>query len=484
MNRQEKLQRLALSDEIARRLKFNKLKTFYPDSGPLRRELYTKHLKFFNDGKTHRERLFMAANRVGKTEGAGGVEVTYHLTGNYPIWWGGKTFNRPITIWAAGNTSKTTRDVIQNKLYGPKENKGTGLIPKDLMISESSKSGVPDAFDTCKIKHKSGGVSTLVFKSYDQGRTAFEGEKIDVVWLDEEPPLDIYTECLLRTADTSGLNKESGLTMLTFTPLNGMSETVLSFLPGGEIEEHYLGSKAITMASWNDVPHLTEETKRELLAAIPPFQRDARTKGIPQLGSGAIYPVAESDILVTDFQIPDHWPKVYGKDVGWNRTAVAWGAWDRDNDIVYIFSEHYRGQAEPSIHAESIKARGLWIPGVIDPASNGRSQHDGHQLIETYRALGLDLESADNSVESGIYKVWQRLSTGRLKVFKSCQNLISEYRLYRRDEKGRIVKTNDHIMDALRYLIVSGLDRAKVKPADQDKKQYYYSGDSGSGWMS
>lgn len=240
-------------------------------------------------------------------------------------------------------------------------------------------------------------------------------------------------------------------------------------------------SRYVVTIGWSDCPHLSEEQKEKMLAALPPHQRDARSKGIPQLGSGAIYPVPESDILITDFEIPEHWPKVYGMDVGWNRTAVVWGAWDRDNDIVYIFSEHYRGQAEPSIHAESIKARGLWIPGVIDPASNGRSQHDGHQLIETYKSLGLDIECADNSVESGIYKVWQRFSTGRLKIFKSCQNLISEYRLYRRDEKGRIVKANDHAIDGLRYLITSGLERAKTKPVEQ-KKQYYYNGES-SGWM-
>lgn len=234
---------------------------------------------------------------------------------------------------------------------------------------------------------------------------------------------------------------------------------------------------------WDDVPHLSQDAKEKMLEALPPFQRDARSKGIPQLGAGAIYPVPESDILVDDFKIPDFWPKSYGMDVGWNRTACLWQAWDRDNDVVYLIGEYYRGQAEPSIHADAIKSRGDWIPGVIDPASRGRNQKDGDQLIEIYKDLGLDLEYAINGVESGLYEVWQRLSQGRLKVFKSCQNWLGEFRLYRRDEKGRVVKEKDHLMDCMRYLIMSGLEIAKTEPVKKDKNQDFYSGTGGQNWM-
>lgn len=131
-----------------------------------------------------------------------------------------------------------------------------------------------------------------------------------------------------------------------------------------------------------------------------------------------------------------------------------------------MYSEHYRGQAEPILHAQSIQARGTWIPGAIDPASRGRGQADGKQLLQAYVDLGLHLHTANNAVEAGIYLVWMMLSTGNLKVFKSCQNWLSEYRLYRRDEKGHIVKQNDHLMDAMRYLIVSGMDYAAFMPVD------------------
>ena len=151
-------------------------------------------------------------------------------------------------------------------------------------------------------------------------------------------------------------------------------------------------------------------------------------------------------------------------DVGWNRTAVVWTAIDRDSDTVYQYDEYYRGQAEPSVHAAAIKRRGLWIPGAIDPAAHGRSQKDGDQLFDIYQRLGLNIVNAVNAREAGIYAVWERLSQGSYKIFSSCQNTLAEYRLYRRDERGQIVKAFDHLMDAMRYNVMSGLERAKVEP--------------------
>lgn len=222
-------------------------------------------------------------------------------------------------------------------------------------------------------------------------------------------------------------------------------------------------------ADWDDAPHLTAAQKESLWESIPPYQRDARSKGIPQLGSGAIYPVGESEFVIDPVQIQPWWRKVYAMDVGWNRTAVIWGAIDPETDILYLYSEHYRGQAEPPIHAAAVKAKGEWIPGVIDPAARGRGQKDGEQLFKNYQDLGLVLIAANNAVEAGIYEVWTRLATGRLKVFRNCVNWLSEYRVYRRDEKGKIVKDNDHLMDATRYLVISGIVIAAQDPLAGDR---------------
>lgn len=218
---------------------------------------------------------------------------------------------------------------------------------------------------------------------------------------------------------------------------------------------------------WDDVPHLDEDAKRELLASIPAHQRDARAKGVPMLGAGAIYQVPEDRFVCDPFAIPAWWPKAYGMDVGWNRTAAVWGAWDRESDTVYLWSEHYVGQAPPQVHADAIKGRAAWIPGAIDPASAGSGQIDGRKLIEQYRDLELNLFPAANAVEAGILAVQRRLESGRLKVFRTLGNWLGEYRLYRRDENGKVVKEMDHLMDATRYLIMTGMSLATVAPREE-----------------
>lgn len=223
--------------------------------------------------------------------------------------------------------------------------------------------------------------------------------------------------------------------------------------------------------TWDDVPHLSAEDKAELWESIPPYQRDARSKGIPALGSGVIYPVDPNAYECDPFDIPSYWPKAFALDVGWNRTAAIWGAWDRQEDCVYLYSEHYVAEAPPQVHADSIRARGAWIPGVIDPASSGANQKDGTALRDEYASLGLELSLADNTVEAGIHAVYRRLVSGRLRVFKTLANFRSEIRLYRRDDKGKIVKERDHLMDCARYLIMSGMARATVEPRWDDYQE-------------
>ena len=200
---------------------------FFPDEGALRRELYVRHMAFFKAGATHRERCFMAGNRVGKTIG-GAYETTLHLTGRYPEWWEGRRFDGPINAWAAGKTLETTRDIVQLELYGQPGQPGTGMIPADDIIKARPRPNTNGALDFIRVAHQKGGESVLGFKSYDQGRKAFEGTAKHWVWLDEEPPLTVYSECLTRTATTKGL------IAITFTPLEGATEVVLDFMTNGK----------------------------------------------------------------------------------------------------------------------------------------------------------------------------------------------------------------------------------------------------------
>jgi phage terminase large subunit-like protein len=170
------------------------------------------------------ERCFMAGNRVGKTEAAA-YEVTLHLTGLYPDWWEGRRFANAVTAWAAGDTSQTVRDILQEKLLGRAGAHGTGMIPGDRIVKVTPKRGLAEAVDTIYVRHVSGGISAVTLKSYQEGRESFQGVGVDVVWLDEEVPDSIYIEALTRLLTTQGI------LMLTFTPLKGLTDVVLRFLP-------------------------------------------------------------------------------------------------------------------------------------------------------------------------------------------------------------------------------------------------------------
>lgn len=434
-----------IQKELDRRKKHNAIDTYFPDSGPLRRELYKKHLEFFAAGLTHSERCALCANRVGKTTTMGGYEVALHLTGLYPYWWAGRRFNHPVEVWVGGDTTTTVRDIIQLILLGPIGEFGTGLIRGECIIDHANKRGLSDAVENVYVRHVSGGKSFMQFKSYDQEREAWQGTAKHIIWLDEEPPMSVYAEAAMRTMTTNGM------IISTYTPVEGMGEVTQSFLDSDKPEDKFL-----LFASWDDVPHLTEEQKNKFLQKIPLHQRKARSTGIPTIGAGLIYPVDIEQLQCDPMEIPKHWQKAYALDVGWNRTAALWGALDRDSDVLYLYSEHYESEASPAIHAMAIKARGEMV-GLIDPASRGRSQHDGAQLIKMYRDEGLNLVLADNAVETGLFEVYERMVSGRLKIFKNLLQLQRELPMYRRDEQGKIVKKNDHLCDTMRYLCM-GVD--------------------------
>lgn len=233
-----------LRASVAKEESQRRLYGLYPDSGVLRRGLYTKHTEFFAAGIRHDERAFIGANRSGKTycicyEGA------CHLIGWYPDWWVGRRWDRPIVAWASGEDVKAVRESLQPKLLGTAEARGTGIIPAANIMRAPNRSGVPDAIDFVEIKHSSGGMSRLVFKSYDQGRESFQASEVDLGMLDEEPPLPIYTEMLTRTMSTVP-GQRNGAVLCAFTPLRGISATVLQFLPGGA----YPATEELRRAAW------------------------------------------------------------------------------------------------------------------------------------------------------------------------------------------------------------------------------------------
>jgi phage terminase large subunit-like protein len=490
---------LDLLEELDRREEYSGVDKWFKDNTPYSIKCLPKHNAFFTATKAYREVLLLGGNRSGKTS-SGAYTAALCATGLYPDWWDGIRFDGPVEIWACGDTGQTTRDTVQRALLGPIGAEGTGMIPAHLIGRKTKAKGTTDLYDTIEVIHTSGKVSIIGFKSYQQNASSFFGTAKHLVWLDEPCPEDIYNECLIRTSVLPG--GAEGRIIHTITPKKGLTRLLADFLANCDLlagTEKIEGlDKAIAMMDvaeggvnsggftinygdktkgvkaakhraaiaigWDDIPWMSEKAKQEILESTPEHLKKVVSQGIPSIGDGAVYTIPLSEVLLKQeevFPIPAHYKKLYGMDVGWNRTAAVFGAQDPDTGIVYIYAEHYVEHQPPEVHAARIKAiAGDWMVGLIDPASK-QPALDGKVALTEYRRLGLRLREADNAREAGIMKVNSMLSQGMLKFFPNVtRNLQNEYILYSR-ENGKIVKENDHALDALRYLVM-GLQFAKT----------------------
>lgn len=452
---EEKLELLELLETKDRLARENWLQSYKP---------YKPQREFHEQGAHFRERLFMAGNQLGKTW-SGAAEMAMHLTGRYPDWWKGKRYYRPIRAMAGSETAELTRKGVQRLLVGPPEKReewGTGAIPKSHLTGHSMKQGVADALASVTVKNEYGGDSVLQFNSYDQGRTKWQADTVDEVWFDEEPPQDVYSEGLTRTQATGG-----GV-FVTFTPLLGMSAVVKRFLL-----EKPAGSTVIRMTI-DDAEHYTPEQRASIIAAYPEHEREARARGIPIMGSGMVFPIAESMIKVDPFPIPTHWARINAVDFGWDHPAAFVAiAHDRDTDTAYIYDAWKLKNAPVMQQASVIVAKGY--NNIPTAWPHDGLQHDkgsGEQLKEQYKKFGVamlneraqfeptpDGKPGGNSVEAGVAMMLTRMQARQLRVFSHLNDWFDEFRMYHRKD-GLIVKEDDDILSATRYGLMM-LRRAK-----------------------
>lgn len=424
---------------------------------------YPKHKEFWSMGSKYQQRLFRAGNRVGKTLAAC-LEVMFHVTGLYPEWWEGKRFTTCNDWWVVGVSQDTIIKILQPYFLGKVGDFGTGLIPRDRIdfasLSDVKKADSP--VGSFRIKHVNGTYSSIAFKSYEQGWETFQGTAVSVL-LDEEPPVEIYQEALMRT--TTGGN----IMIITFTPLKGITPMINSWFPDGDgtVTGDMGNGRWVSGASMDDVLHLNEEKIENILAAYPTWQRTARRHGFPTMEEGAIFPYEQEQITVEPFSIPEHWPRAFGMDTG-NRTTAIWVAKDPESGIRYAYSEHYGKNVEPVMHASAIKSRGEWITGAMDTAGNAIGPTDLQSLFQIYHKEGLKLVNANKSVTSGIYEMQTAFQNGTLKIFSTLTGLLKEISSYhlKEDKSGKvsIVKVNDDRIDALRYcLMTQGIFKTKAE---------------------
>src|SRR5262249_2549336 len=368
-----------LRAEQERRVRENRLAHYKP---------YPRQIEFHNAGATYRERLLIAGNQVGKSLAAM-MELAFHATGEYPEWWEGKRFDHPIRAWACGETSEVVRETTQRLLLGEPGAHGTGCIPKAALLEVVPARGLAELADTIRVRHVSGGVSTITLKAYSQGRERFQGSTIDFLSLDEEPPIDVFLEALTRT------NVTQGPTILTFTPVKGMSTVVKRYLLESAPDRF-----VVTM-TLSDALHYDDAQREQIRNSYPEHEQDARTKGIPAMGSGRVFPIDEEALLVEPLECLKHWLRWGGMDFGWTHYAAfceLW--WDRDFDVIYLARTARLREKTPLQHVQAIREWNLTWAWPHD----GRNQTlagAGVPLMRQYADAGLEMMHEAACFEDG-----------------------------------------------------------------------------------
>lgn len=216
-------------------------------------------------------------------------------------------------------------------------------------------------------------------------------------------------------------------------------------------------SRHVTFMTIEDVEHYSREEKDRIIASYPPHEREARTKGVPTMGSGRVFPISEDRIMCDPMTIPRHWAQINGLDFGWDHPFAAVNlAWDRDADVVYVTKGYRQKEATPIIHAASLRPWGDWVPCAWPHDGYQHDKGSGDQLAEQYRQQGLNMlpEHATHAeggfgTEAGIMQMLDRMQTNRFKVFSTFREWFEEFRLYHRKD-GKIVKERDDLMSATR----------------------------------
>ncbi len=446
MNRSDQEELLLMLEERARRMTERRYRSIFAG-------LYDWQREFIAATSAYSQCCLIAANRIGKTYTGTYIDAV-HALGDYPEGWAGHKFDHAPLIWCLGYSGEKTRDLLQTPLVGRKNGDSFegGLIPADRIVGYESMTGTPNAVRTLLVKHASGGVARIQFWSYSQGQHALMGDGVDWYHVDEEPrDSTIFPQVLVRTA--TGDKNRGGRGILTFTPENGRTELVIQFMDNPSPAQFCMRK------GWDDAPHLNEKVKEELLASFPAHQREMRTKGVPMLGHGRIYDLAEEDVTCSPFEIPAHFRVINGMDFGWDHPqAQVQLAIDMDNECFYVTRSWKKRHVMADVAWGAVKSWAAGVPTAWPLDGLQTEKGSGKQQKAYYSEAGFKMLPAhatwpdgSNGVEAGLMEIRDLMLKGKFKIFAGQRDLLDEFLQYHRDENGRIVKAGEDVMDAMRY---------------------------------
>lgn len=415
--------------------------------------VHKKQLEFHRCKK--RNRWVFGGNRSGKTE-CGAVETVWRARGNHPY----RENRNGVRGWVVSPSREVQRDVAQRKIlyYLSPE-----WIEDVVMVSGRSTKPEGGVIDYIAVKNVFGGISTISFKSAEMGREKFQGESLDFVWFDEEPPEDIYNECRMRLVD------KKGDMYGTMTPLKGITFVY------NRIYLNDLGDPEMwhTFMEWRDNPYLDEHEIEAVSASMTKEELDARRYGRFTSSKGLVYPEFDESVHVIEpFKVPKEWYDNISIDPGLNNPlSCHFYATDGDG-TVYVIAEHYEQGKSVAHHAQRIKEMaerldwhysfGGRLGALIDSAASQRTLASSKSVAELFYDEGIAVNTRVNKdMFSGINRVKEYLrplkspDRPRLYIFSSCVNLIREIKSYWWGEGDVPKKRDDHALDELRYFIMS-----------------------------
>lgn len=436
----------AVTKELIKRYMKNALSRY--NTGKI---VHEKQMLFHKCQK--RNRWVFGGNRSGKTE-CGAVECIWLARGIHPF----RKNKKCVNGWVVSVSRQVQREVAQSKILHY-------LNPDwivDVCMMEGKKEGYENGIiDYIVIKNVSGLNSKIYFKSADQGREKFQGASLDFVWFDEEPPEDIYYECLMRVFD------KKGDIFGTMTPLKGLTWVY---------NEIYLNDKNnpevwCENMTWEDNPFLDKSEIELLTSTLSESELESRKYGRFMSSGGLVYSEFDENIHVIEpFDVPLSWQDNISIDPGLNNPLSAhWYAVDYDGNV-YVIAEHFEAKKDVVYHAEKIKeisnklnwhrASNGMISTLIDSAASQRTLAAEKSVVELFYDNGiLANPKVDKNLFAGISRVKSYLKNAegkaKLFIFKTCTNLIREFKGYFWGKGDNPIKKDDHALDELRYYIVS-----------------------------
>ena len=411
--------------------------------------VHVKQLDFHRNAS--RNRWVFGGNRTGKTQ-CGAMEAVWHALGTHPH----RKITGATTGWVVSLSTRVQRDVAQAKILHYLD---PALIADIVMQSGRKDNPERGVIDFITVRNKFGTLSTIGFKTCDQGREKFQGTALDWVWFDEEPPQDVYQECLLRTLD------RGGCVWGTMTPLKGRTWVF------EEIYQRADENDIATFAfSWDDNPWLPAAEISHMQKSLSADVLESRKYGRFMEGTGIVFPEFTPDNIIDPIPIQPDWQLFVSIDPGYScGTAVVWLAL-ASFGVVYVLADYFVKEQTPEQHAVAIKQRCQSLGFRIDERTGGyhayidsaaTQQHGTPESVaKQFRENGISLDTnVVKDVNEGLMKMKAHFCNAegvrRLFVFRNCTNLISELRGYYWGDEGKPTKRNDHCIDALRYFIAT-----------------------------